>query len=299
MVKLRNFKKKLKKKLSSFFNLKKRNFFRFYIVIIKKMAVSKSQKVEILNNLIEKVKNAKSIGFATTQRFSVDEFATLRKNLREVWATYTIAKKTLIKKAVKEALDIDLDLSALPGQIGMVCSNEDAIAWLGKVNDMVKETKKEEKIVWALSIFEWEVKDLEETKQIAWMPSRETLLWRLVWSMQSPLSSLARFFDAASKDLEEKWKSKVWELEWESKNEEKTEEKKEEVKKEEPKKDEAKEEKKETKQEKEIKEETKKTEEKKEESKKDETKEEKKETKQEKEVKEEVKKTEEKKEESK
>jgi large subunit ribosomal protein L10 len=118
------------------------------------MAVSKSQKTEILNSLIEKFKNAKSIGFASTTGFTVDEFATLRANLREVNATYTIAKKTLIKRAVKEALDIDLDLSTLPGQIGFVCSNEDAVAGLGKVNDMVKEMKDDEKIVWALSIFE-------------------------------------------------------------------------------------------------------------------------------------------------
>jgi hypothetical protein len=34
------------------------------------------------------------------------------------------------------------------------------------------------------------------------MPSRETLLGRLVGSMQSPIAGLARFFDAASKKLE-------------------------------------------------------------------------------------------------
>ena len=191
------------------------------------MAVTKSQKTEILNSLIEKIKNAKSVWFATTNGLTVEEFAELRKNLREVNATYTLAKKTLMKKAVKEALDLDIELSDLPGQIGIVCSNEDAVAWLGKVNDMVKETKWE-KIDWALSIFEWEVKSLEETKQIAWMPSRDTLLGRLVGSLQSPLSSMARFFDAAAKDLEEKWKEKVAELEWNSDSKE--EEKKEETK---------------------------------------------------------------------
>ncbi len=207
------------------------------------MAVSKSQKTEILSSLIEKIKNAKSVGFATTTGFTVEEFATLRTSLREVDASYTIAKKTLIKKAVKEALDIDLDLSALPGQIGFVCSNEDPVAGLGKVNDMVKEMKEDEKILWALSIFEWELKDLEETKQIAGMPSRDTLLGRLVGSLQSPLSSMARFFDAAAKDLEEKGKEKVSELKWATdskeevkeeapKKEEKVEEKKEEVKEE-------------------------------------------------------------------
>lgn len=44
------------------------------------------------------------------------------------------------------------------------------------------------------------------------MPSRETLLGRLVGSMQSPLSALARFLDAAAKEVESTGKSKVGEL---------------------------------------------------------------------------------------
>jgi ribosomal protein L10 len=41
------------------------------------------------------------------------------------------------------------------------------------------------------------------------MPSRETLLGRLVGSLQSPLSGLARFLDAASKELETTGKAKA------------------------------------------------------------------------------------------
>jgi len=41
------------------------------------------------------------------------------------------------------------------------------------------------------------------------MPSRETLLGRLVGSLQSPLSALARFFDAAAKEVESAGKTKV------------------------------------------------------------------------------------------
>lgn len=185
------------------------------------MAVSKQQKVEILAGLVEQFKAAQSIGFSTTSTLTVAEFADLRKSLREVGATYTLAKKTLIKKAIKEALDIDVDLSDLPGQIGVVCSNEDAVAGLGKVNDLVKETKGE-KITWAACIFEGEYKGLEETKVLAGMPSRETLLSRLVGSMMSPVSGMARFFDAAAKELETQGKEKAGELE--GKKEEATEE---------------------------------------------------------------------------
>ena len=178
------------------------------------MAVSKQKKAEILNSLIEQVKNAKSIWFASTKGVTVAEFEDLRKKLREVGASYTLAKKTLIVKAVKEALDLDLNLADLEGQIGMVCSNDDAIAGLSKVNDFIKATEKEQKMTWSISIFEGKLQDKAETKVIASMPSRETLLSRLVGSMKSPISSLARFFDAAAKDIEAKGKTKVGELEW-------------------------------------------------------------------------------------
>lgn len=191
------------------------------------MAVSREQKAAILEDLVAKFKEAKSIGFASTTTMTVSEFYELRTNLREVWATYTLAKKTLIRKAIKEALDIDIDLSTLEWQIGAVCSNEDAVAGLGKVNDLVKSSKGE-KITWASCIFEWELKTLEETKVIAGMPSRETLLSRMVGSLMSPLSGMARFLDAAAKEVETQGKTKVGELE--VKKEEKSEETKEEEK---------------------------------------------------------------------
>jgi ribosomal protein L10 len=37
--------------------------------------------------------------------------------LREVKATYTLAKKTIIKKALKDALNIDVEMALLQGQI--------------------------------------------------------------------------------------------------------------------------------------------------------------------------------------
>ena len=57
---------------------------------------------------------------------------------------------------------------------------------------------------WTTSYFEGEIQDAAATKEIAGMPSRETLLSRMVGSLQSPLSGMARFLDALAKDKAEK-----------------------------------------------------------------------------------------------
>ncbi len=174
------------------------------------MAVTKAQKVSILENLKESIKNAKSISFTTNNWLTVEEITNLRKSLREVNSTFTLAKKTLIKIAFKEVYNVEIDDSILPGQIAVVCSNDDAVSAMGKVNEFIKEFKKDPKVVWAWSYFEWEIKNAEDTKVIASIPSRETLLGRLVWSMQSPIAGLARFFDAAAKKLTEEGKANLW-----------------------------------------------------------------------------------------
>jgi len=165
------------------------------------MALTKAQKSEVLNQIKDLIKDAKSIGFTTNTGLTVEEITNLRINLREVNATFTLAKKTLIKIAFKEVFDVELNDELLPNQIALVVSNEDAVSGLGKVNTFRKEV--EDKIEWTACYFEWEIKDATETKVIASMPSRDTLLGRMVGSLQSPLSGFVRFLDALAKDKEE------------------------------------------------------------------------------------------------
>ncbi len=174
------------------------------------MALSKEKKAYILNNLKELIKDASSIAFTTNTGLSVEEITNLRIELREVDASILLAKKTLIKLAFKEVFDVEIPDDYLPRQIAMVISNKDPISGMSKLNNFRKQL--EDKIEWSSCFFDWELKGPDDTKVIASMPSRETLLSRLVWSMQSPLSSFARFIDKAAKDMQEKGKEKLWEL---------------------------------------------------------------------------------------
>ena len=59
---------------------------------------------------------------------------------------------------------------------------------------------------------EGRIMDGAETKKLATLPSREVLLAKLLGSMMSPLSGLARFFDGAKKELEIKGLTKIADL---------------------------------------------------------------------------------------
>lgn len=188
------------------------------------MAVSKTRKAEQLAQLEAHLKEANSIGFTSNTKITVAEVTSIKRDLIPHNAIFLTAKKTLIRIAFKNVYDVELDLDTLPGQVAMVISKGDAIAPLGVVNKYAneKDWKKAEKLTFVGGYFEGKVVDAEAIRKIASLPSREVLLAKLLGSMMSPLSSLARFFDAAKKDLESKNLSTVKDLELPAKTEEVT-----------------------------------------------------------------------------
>lgn len=190
------------------------------------MAVSKAKKAEQLASLEALLKEAKSVGFTSNQKITVSEVTDLRKELRTQDAKFLVAKKTLIRIAFKNALGQDLDIDTLPGQVAMVIANDDPVAPLGIANKFAsqKEWKKAEKMTFVGGYFEEAIVDAETITKIASLPSKDTLLAKLLGSMMSPLSGLARFLDAAKGDLEEKSLEKVADLTVETPAEEKKEE---------------------------------------------------------------------------
>lgn len=179
------------------------------------MAVSKARKVEQLAQLEAHLKEAKSVGFTSNTKITVAEVTAIKRDLIPYNAIYLTAKKTLIRIAFKNVFGLDLDIDTLPGQVAMVIAKEDAITPLGVVNKYAsqKDWKKAQKLTFVGGYFEEKIVDADSIRKIASLPSREVLLAKLLGSMMAPLSSLARFFDAAKKDLEAKNLSTVKDLE--------------------------------------------------------------------------------------
>jgi large subunit ribosomal protein L10 len=176
------------------------------------MAVSKARKVEQLGALEAHLKEAKSVAFTSNQKITVLEVTNLKRDLRAENAVFLTVKKTLIRIAFKNVYNVEIDLDTLPGQVSLVIAKGDALSPLGVANKYANEWKKEEKMTFVAGYMDGRMMDATETRKLATLPSREVLLAKLLGSMMSPLSGLARFFDAAKKDLESKSLAKVGDL---------------------------------------------------------------------------------------
>jgi len=175
------------------------------------MTVSKSKKNEVLQELTALVKEAESIAFTQNSGLSVSEITTFRDSIRESNAKLMLAKKTLIKKAMKDVHGVEIDDSEFEGQIGIVFSFNDPIEGLSAANAAMK--KIEEKMEWACGFFDWEYQNKEQIKAIAGLPTKDTLLGRMVGSLMSPLSSFVRFADSAAKEVETQGKENLSQIE--------------------------------------------------------------------------------------
>jgi large subunit ribosomal protein L10 len=169
----------------------------------------KSKKVEQLAVLEAHLKEANSVAFTSNTKVTVLEVSALKRDLRAQNALFLTIKKTLIRIAFKNIYNVEVDLSTLPGQVALVIAKGDAIAPLGVANKYSKEWAKEEKMTFVGGYMDGRLMDGAETKKLATLPSREVLLAKLLGSMMSPLSGLARFFDAAGKDMTAKGLAKA------------------------------------------------------------------------------------------
>ncbi len=146
------------------------------------------RKIQIVKNLKERL--AKTKGFVLTDYhgLSVPEVEVLRKSLREVGANYQIVKNTLLNLALKEtSYQLLATSQQFAGPTAVVLSYEDEVKPLKALYDFAKE---HEDLKVKGGFFEGVWSAAEKLKKIAFLPSREVLLARVVGMIQSPVRRL-------------------------------------------------------------------------------------------------------------
>lgn len=145
-------------------------------------------KQPIVQEISENIKDAQSVVVVDYRGLTVAEDTQLRKALREAGVSYKVYKNTLVNRAIA-GTEFESLKESLEGPSAFAISKEDATA---PARILAKFAKTAPKLEIKAGVVEGTFFDAEGMKSIAAVPSREELLSKLLGSLQSPITNLAR-----------------------------------------------------------------------------------------------------------
>lgn len=146
------------------------------------------QKKAQVAEVAEALKSAQTGILVDYRGLTVEEDTKLRNNLRQAGVKYFVVKNTLLRLAAKEVGLEGLD-DALHGPTALAVSDEDAVA---PAKVMAEFAKENDKLEIKTGFMDGSVMTLDEVKQLAATPNRETLMAKMLGSLNAPISNLAR-----------------------------------------------------------------------------------------------------------
>ena len=161
----------------------------FFIWEVKYMPSAKilEQKQQLVANLAEKMKNAKSGVIVDYCGITVEKDTVLRAELRKAGVDYTVVKNTYIKKAADIA-GIEGFEPYLEGMTAFAFSNEDPLA---PAKVLCKFAEANETFKVKVGMMDGAVIEASEVEALAKIPSKEILIGKVLGSIQGPLYGLA------------------------------------------------------------------------------------------------------------
>lgn len=145
-------------------------------------------KQPVVQAIAEDVKDAVSVVLVDYRGLTVAEDTEMRKQLREAGVVYKVCKNTMMKRAFEGTDFAQLD-EYLEGPNAIAISKEDATAPARIICDFAK---KAEALEVKAGVVEGSVYDAAGIQELSKIPSREVLLSKLLGSLQSPITNLAR-----------------------------------------------------------------------------------------------------------
>ena len=145
-------------------------------------------KTPVVDEISANIKDAQSVVLVDYRGLTVEQDTALRKQLREAGITYKVYKNTMMKRAFEGTDFAQLD-EYLEGPNAIAISKEDATAPARIICDFAK---KAEALEVKAGVVEGSVYDAAGIQELSKIPSREVLLSKLLGSLQSPITNLAR-----------------------------------------------------------------------------------------------------------
>ncbi len=145
------------------------------------------QKEEEVNELAEKMKDAKLVLFADYRGINVEDVTKIRADLRKSNSEYKIIKNNISRRALAKCNFEGLD-TAVEGPTAVIIGKED---YLEPAKAIYEYTKEHDFYKIKGGIVEGKVMTAEEIITLAKLPSRETLIGMLAGGLIGTISKLA------------------------------------------------------------------------------------------------------------
>ena len=152
------------------------------------MSANFENKKVVVSEIEALAKDAKSIVLVDYRGLTVEEDTRLRKALREAGVVYKVYKNTYLKRAF-EGTDFAQLNAELEGPTAIAFGIDDATA---PARVIAEFAKKAPKLEFKAGVVEGVYYDVKGIEKIALIPSRETLISKLLGSLQSPVANMAR-----------------------------------------------------------------------------------------------------------
>lgn len=149
-------------------------------------------KVELKKPVVDEIKKyvdeASSVVLVDYRGLTVEQDTVLRKKLREAGVVYKVYKNTMLRLAFEGTDFAELD-SSLEGPTAVAFGVEDATAPARIIKEFAKNVPT---IEFKAAVVEGTYYDASGVNTIADIPSRDVLISKLLGSLQSPITNLAR-----------------------------------------------------------------------------------------------------------
>jgi len=161
------------------------------------MALSRTQKETLLESYQAGLAEAPHAFIIGYQGITVPQDTDLRQKVRESGGTYVVVKNTLALRAIDGKALGELK-DQFVGATAVVFTDEDVVGLAKTLTQFAKDVPA---LQFKGGIVESQAISADQVKEIASMPSREELIARFLYLLQSPMTRVARVLAAITRDF--------------------------------------------------------------------------------------------------
>ncbi len=161
------------------------------------MALTKAKKAVQIDHLAHELEGSTSAIVGTFAKLTVAQDFELRKVVRGAGGRYRVLKNKLAARASK-GTKVELALQGLKGVSSVAYTSGDPVILAKALSTWMTDNAE---FTFKLGIVDGHVITVEEVKQLATMPSKETIFAKLLFLINAPAQRLVTVLNATGRDI--------------------------------------------------------------------------------------------------